>query len=158
MTSVDGKTFSDPAGWIWVFPDGARKHVHHNLNAASARHLTGWVKNRYGSNYRPVFDGDRVKGPKPIIDLTRLTASQHAQDRLALMRRQDNLTFEEVLLALRAPEKVLWSDTHHSWIWVRDRVGVAAHVDRAGNAVIATLLWATRELWDANPRPMERKR
>lgn len=143
----------DKGGTYWRFPDNAEKYIRTNMSDASTYAVLGWVKDRYGYAHERPFEGHLTRGPKPVIDLTRCTASAHAQERLALMRQQQAVTFEEVLLALRVPSSVRYSDKHGSWIWVRDRIAVAAHVDHSGFATIATILWATADLWEIAPRP-----
>lgn len=143
----------DRHGTSWLFPDGAEKLIPRNMPAASIASMFMWVQDRYGYTRRDAFNGDRVRGPKPVIDLQRCQASAHAKDRLTLMQTQQGVGYDEVLIALRAPSKVLWSDKHGSWIWVGDRVAVAAFVDETGYATIGTILWTDTELWDAAPRP-----
>lgn len=143
-------------GTEFRFPDGAQKLVPGNMSPATARSMLKWATDRYGYEDRPAVSGERTHRAKPKLNLERVTASNHAKERLALMRRQDGLEMREILLALRAPQRTLWSVPHQSWLWVGERVTVAAHVQDDGSAVISTLLWSTRELWDANPRPQAR--
>lgn len=134
-------------------PDGARIDVPKNIGPGAARVLLSRIQFEYGHK-RGVPLGDARKASRaPRIDLERLTASDHAKDRLRLMQRQGSVTFQEVLRALRLPERVLWSETHQSWLWVRDRLAVAVWVAANGHATIGTIMWATADLWEANPRP-----
>lgn len=143
----------DKHGTGWLFPDGAEKLVPHAMSHATAISMLRWVQDRYGTLRGSVINAERVRGVRPVINLEKCTASAHARERLALMRDQQGVTFQEVLMALRAPASVKYSDDHKSWVWVGDRVAVAAHVDETGHATIATVLWTTSELWDASPRP-----
>lgn len=86
------------------------------------------------------------------MNLHNLVASTHAQERLKLMQAQAGVTYEEVKLALLTPERVRYSERHGSWVWVRDRLAIPCH-DADGRFVISTILWATKELFDENPRP-----
>lgn len=140
-------------GVAYEFEDGSRRMVPANINAPRAREILSEAQRRYGARPSdPLGDVTRRKG-HPTVDLSKITATAHAQERLALMRDQDDLTYREILVALRAPSRVLWSDRHGSWLWVGDRVCVAASVTEDGTTIIRTLLWTSQELWEANPRP-----
>lgn len=143
----------DKRGTSYEFPDGAAKLVPNAMSHSTAVSMLKWAQDRYGTLRRTVINAERVRGGHPTINLEKCTASAHACERLNLMRDQQGVTYQEVLLALRAPSAVKWSDTHKSWVWVGDRVAVAAHVDNSGHATIATILWTTNELWAAAPRP-----
>lgn len=135
------------------FPDGARFLIPSNIGAGSARALLHQLQGTYGYGGNDPLD-QAVKRPgAPVIDLKRLTASNHAQIRLAQMQKQAGVAMTEVLHALRIPDRVLWSEQHDSWLWVGERIAVAASVDVLGYAVVRTILWTQQELWDANPRP-----
>lgn len=141
-------------GTTYQFPDGATKHVPTNMKPVTARGMLGWARDRYG-HLEPdtPFSAEKVKGGSPRVDLNRVVASNHAKERLALMRSQARIEFSDILMALRAPIRTLYSEKHSSWLWVGERITVAAHVNQDGFAVISTLLWSTRELWNQNPRP-----
>jgi hypothetical protein len=130
-----------------------RVEVPKNIGAGSARAMLSDLQRVYGRHRDDTLGDARHRSGAPRIDIENLHATDHARERLVLMRSQDGLTFREVLEALRIPERVLWSDRHHSWVWVRDRVAVAAWVDRSGHGTIGTILWARAELLEANPRP-----
>lgn len=135
------------------FPDGARREVPTNITAGKARLMLQSMQDRYGAtNIDPLGFTERRPGA-PVIDLERLSTSEHARERFDLMRRQAGLTFQEVLIALRAPARVLWATNHAAWLFVGDRIAVATHVDVEGHACIRTVLWTSQELWDQNPRP-----
>lgn len=142
-----------PYGTNYQFPDGRTLHVNDNASpgwvAAQIRNLRDWYGEPDGE--RPAVKGANRPG-KPRLDLERVRASNHAKERLALMQQQGGVTYREVLLALRAPERVLWSEPDGSWLWVRDRLAVA--VAEAGEwFVITTVLWSTRDLFEQYPRP-----
>lgn len=143
----------DRNGTSFLFPDGAEHMVPHAMPHSTAISMLKWAQERYGTRRRTVIDAAKVRGAKPRIDLEKCRASEHAQERLALMREQQGVTHHEVLMALRAPSAVKWSERHSSWVWVGDRIAVAAHVDSEGYAAITTVLWTTEELWAASPRP-----
>jgi len=138
----------------WHLPDGYVFRLDDDLPAVKCMHEAGRLRKRYGieTGWTP---GDHRSG-KPVLDLERLTASQHAKDRLALMQSQAKVTFEDILLALRAPERVTWSEIHDSWIWVRDELAIPVSFDDSGFGTIRTVLWASQELFEQNPRPESR--
>lgn len=141
-------------GTHYRFPDGSTPHVPDNINDETARSMIEWADTRYGrvrEDLDPTWE--KVRGPKPVVDLARCRASRHAQERLAQMRSQGGLTYEEVLLALRAPTTVRWSERHKSWLWVGDRITVAASVDGTGFTTITTILWTDDGTWAQYPRP-----
>lgn len=141
--------------WVaYRMPDDARVTVPKNIGPGAARAMFARLQRAYdGCSADPLRGATRRPGA-PTIDLSRLVASKHAQIRFDLMRNQASLSYTEVLDALRIPERVLWSEPHDTWLWVRGRIAVAAGVDSTGAATIVTLLWTTQELWDANPRPV----
>lgn len=142
-------------GDIYIFPDGYRLHV-------PGTPIGSWVaaqRESLARRYGPVVRSDRYerlgsRPGKPVIDFERLTASTHAKERLVLMQRQARVDFREVLHCLRLPQRVAWSEVHGSWLWIRDRLAVAV-AESAGGFVITTVLWASNELWEAHPRPVE---
>jgi len=140
----------DKSGCTFQFRDGRCQFVHFNVTAHVARNLIGDVRQQYGHS-RGV---GKFKDPKaPRIEIARLRASEHAKSRLALMQRQQQVSFNELVHALVTPVEVRYSGLHESWIWCGHRVAVAVALDADGAPVITTVLWATRELWDAAPRP-----
>ena len=88
-----------------------------------------------------------------MIDPGRLEVTDHAAERIRLMQGQEGrMRREDISAALMRPEQVRWSDEHGSWVWVGERVAVAATVTD-GATTIRTVMWATEELWAENPRP-----
>lgn len=144
---------SKARGIEFTFADGAVVFVSHQDSFARVTELIRGVRSRYGAVRREDRYGSMgSRSGKPVIDFERLVASAHAKERLSLMQRQARVEFREVLHCLRLPERVLWSDTHGSWLWVRDRLAVAVAETRDG-FVITTVLWSTTDLWEAHPRP-----
>ncbi|MDQ1113991.1 hypothetical protein QE418_003439, partial [Microbacterium testaceum] len=124
-----------------------------NLRWGHAHELMAEATRRYGQTPRDVA-GTQVRGRDvPQLDLRRLDATPHAQERMRLMRGQAGIRVEEVMTALVCPMRVMWSDANGSWVWVGERVGVAVRVRDDGHAEIRTLLWSTAELWELHPRP-----
>ncbi|MCS4277396.1 hypothetical protein M2390_002602 [Mycetocola sp. BIGb0189] len=148
------KDFRDGYRTYYRMPDGAQVFFESTAHMGAARAFVRGLRDRYPSASSTPFV--QVKdGPCPVLDLERVTASAHAIERQTLMQGQGGLTFQEILHALRIPERVRYSPTHHSWMWIGERVTVAAHVKEDGAAVISTLLWSKTELWDAFPRPTD---
>lgn len=140
-------------GREWLFPDGYRIWIPEDISWSQAGRLV--VETRVHGQRRQELFTNRRSG-KPRLDLNRVTASTHAQERLAQMRAQSPISWTELLHTLRIPLRVAWSDLHESWIWVGERVALPVYVREDGSAVIKTVLWATEELWRANPRKDER--
>lgn len=138
---------------IWAFDDGWEVTMAANAHAGTAAAVVTAIQNRYG---RPqtAFNG-RKASHAPTVDFARLGCTTHARDRLALMRSQAGIEFSDLVLALRTPQRVEFSDKHESWIWVGERVAVCAS-ECDDRWVITTLLWSRTELWDAFPRPGRR--
>ncbi len=139
------------------FPDGARRLVPTNIAPGRARQMLAETQERYGTGrYRANTDPLRSaieKPGAPVVDTARLALSRHARERFELMADQANLRALELRDAVQYPERVLWSPMHCSWLWVRGRIIVAVVIGDDGAFVIRTLLWATEELWEQNPRP-----
>lgn len=135
----------------WQFPDGAIIIVPHNVTHPQAVGFARQVRERYGPTRSAEFS-HLASGGAPRIDFERLSASEHAKGRLALMKRQAGVELREVLHCLRLPERVLWSDEHGSWLWVRDRLAVAV-AESGDGFVITTVMWSTADLFVQHPRP-----
>lgn len=142
-----------PYGVEYRFPDGALRHVDSNMKPQIAAAAMRSITETYG---RPKADRQfarDLRASAPPVDLKRMKATDHAKERLAQMRGQvPDLNFTEILYALRLGH-TRWSAEHGSWLWIGDRVTVAAHVSDDGFTTITTLLWSTSELWALNPRP-----
>ncbi|MGX9346599.1 hypothetical protein [Microbacterium sp. KNMS] len=142
-------------GTVWVFPDGAAKFVRDSEPGLAASRAMQWAAERYGQPAPAYEPGERVRRREaPVLDLERVVASEHAKERMALMRRQDGrATFRDLMATLACPVRVVWSETHGSWVWVGGRLAVPVRVRADGSAVILSVLWATGDLWAENPRP-----
>lgn len=147
----------DARGTMWRFPDGRHVHVPRQVSMTAAAGFVRDIAPDHAVTNRQAFAGGKVRGPKPRLDLEKLTASAHAKERLALMQSQVALTFADVLYALRCPERVLWSDVHESWVWVGSKVALPLSFDSRGHAIIRTVLWSQQELWAIAPRPKENR-
>jgi hypothetical protein len=135
------------------FPDGARHNVPKNIRPGAAKVMLNRLRRMYDRPWNDPLAGAEKRPGAPVIDLGRVVASKHAMERFDQMRRSGDLEYREVLVALKAPSKVLWHPGHDSWLWVGDRIAVAASITPNGQAVIRTILWTTAELWADNPRP-----
>lgn len=137
-------------GTVFTFPDGANRFVESNIRFAAATALLGTLRETYRT--RPVLSGREAHTP-PVINDRDLTVTQHAAERIRLMRSQPaRMRPEEVVQALMRPDSVRWHDGHQSWMWVGERVAVAASVTD-GHTQIRTVMWSTEVLWAENPRP-----
>lgn len=145
----------DKYGNRWKLPDDYRVYVRDNLSMGAAHAVVKEAQLRIGHQSRPWAAGVKAAG-HPRLDLEKVVASEHAKDRLKLMRSQHRIDMRDVLYALRLPEKVLWSPRHESWAWVRGDIAVPVAFPESGAQVITTILWASDELWVSNPRPEKR--
>ncbi|WP_437582688.1 hypothetical protein ACSAGD_10520 [Paramicrobacterium sp. CJ85] len=68
------------------------------------------------------------------------------------MTEQAGITAHDMLHALQLPERVLFDEKYGSWVWVRGVLAVPVAVASDGSAVIKSVLWADRELFDRFPR------
>lgn len=144
-------------GVHYSFPDGGVYLIPAGVGPGKARAILAGVQARYGTKDRrsvsdPLRSAVKRANP-PTIDPQTVTMSRHATERLELMSSQTRLARSEVDDALVWPEQVMWSPLHESWMWVRGRVIVAAAINEDGSTVIRTILWATEDLWEQNPRP-----
>ncbi|MFF7293159.1 hypothetical protein ACFY9N_11575 [Microbacterium sp. NPDC008134] len=146
-----------PGGTRYIFPDGGVQYVPADVMPGRARAILVSVQERYATrDIRPKDDPLRSamkRDGAPDINADTIAMSRHANDRFELMATQARLDRREIGDALRFPEQVLWSPTHESWMWVRGRVIVAVAETDQGINVIRTIMWATSDLWEQNPRP-----
>lgn len=145
------------SGTGYVFPDGGVFVIPSRVRPGNAKLILESVLDRYGtkdtrSRTDPLRSAVKRTGA-PTIVVGHLALSKHAADRFELMASQARLDRTEVHDALQYPEQVLWSPLHKSWLWVRGRIIVAVVPDENGTTVIRTILWATEDLWEQNPRP-----
>lgn len=136
----------------WLFPDGFRIRLGDDDHHGVVRSKIGQVRTRYGHQQSKELGGLSKAGNAPRLNLEKLHASDHAKDRLKLMQSQRTVTYTDVLHALRLPEKVLWSEKHGSWVWLRDPIAVAVTQVPNGH-LITTILWADNDLYALHPRP-----
>ena len=144
-------------GVRYIFPDGGIYLIPSGLGPGKARAILAGVQARYGTTDRrsrtdPLRSAVERPNPPTIVPEA-LTMSRHANERFELMSTQMRLVRAEVTDALLWPERVMWSPLHESWMWVRGRIIVAAAINDDGSTVIRTILWATEDLWEQNPRP-----
>ncbi|MGF3056192.1 hypothetical protein [Microbacterium sp. YY-01] len=112
------------------------------------------MRTQYGYDKSDPLSGAVKVSGVPKIDLERVEVTAHARERLKLMRAQAAVTFDEILLTLKAPLRVRFVPDHGTWLWIGERIAIAgSHTD--GSTSIVTILWTTKELWDANPRPSQ---
>lgn len=146
-----------PSGVSYQFPDGGRFLIPAGLTQARAHLILRPVMERYGAtraDESPDPLRSAVERPgAPEIAADRVVMSKHARGRFELMASQARVQRVEITDALRFPERVLWNPLNSSWLWVRGRIIVAASVNDEGTTVIRTILWATHDLWEQNPRP-----
>lgn len=147
-------TSRQEAAVYYTFPDGTTLAVRRRLDRETAIRIVKDAHCRFpdARRRRDAIVGDTVRGPKPVIDLARLEASTHAQERLALMRQQAPIEWSEIVAALTTPDRVVYSDFHESWTWVGTRIAVCVVVT-PHRQIIATILWADADLWAQHPRP-----
>lgn len=144
----------DRTGVTYEFPDGARFSLGEHESERSLSTKVSNVRHRYGLIPSKQLVGLSKVGNAPRLDLERLHASEHAKDRLALMQSQAKVTYADVLHTLTLPERVLWSERHDSWVWLRHPLAVAVCEVRDG-LLIKTILWSSNELFALHPRPKE---
>jgi hypothetical protein len=142
----------DRFGCRWQLPDGYRVYVSDSVRMGTAKQYLREAQDRLGRTSGPWEPGLKTSG-HPTLDLEKVVASEHAKERLHLMQRQHPIDLRDVLYALKLPERVLWSPKHESWAWVRGDIAVPISFTPSGSQVIRTVLWASEELWQSNPRP-----
>ncbi|MDM4761924.1 hypothetical protein QT381_02755 [Galbitalea sp. SE-J8] len=146
----------DKYGVLFRRPNGTCVTVHFDISERDAAILVRDSRKLCGLPPAMRRTQDIAEAERPVLDLTRLTASTHAQIRLRQMRVQSDIPGEEIIGTLRRPTRVGYSTRHESWLWVGRRIALAMAVDESGASVIKTVLWASEELWAAHPRPEKR--
>lgn len=138
---------------VWEFPDGARHEVRAGISGTHASKLMRDVQDRYGKVQTSVASWPRVEDA-PTVDLTRLVASTHAKERLELMSRQsDEATFAELTRCITHPRRVVQTPGRGNLVWVGESLAVPLDCTDDGAIVIPTVLWATADRYEDNPRP-----
>lgn len=136
----------------WVFPDGRSVGEPADPSPQWVAAQIQTCQERYGFLPGGANAGLVKRSGRPRIDLDRLVASEHAKERLRLMQDQADVSFQEVLHCIRLAERVLWSDVHGTWLWVRGRIAVAV-AEEGDRLVITTVMWSSDELFQEFPRP-----
>ena len=139
-------------GITYAMPDGAAVYVSEALTHPQMVDHRRALHRRYGVLPGSGSSSRVHRSGQPILDLERVTASDHAKIRLGQMKRQAGVDLREVLHCLRLPERVLWSEEHGSWLWVRDRLAVAV-AESGDGFVITTVMWSSADLFVQHPRP-----
>lgn len=139
-------------GTRWCFPDGKQIHIPDGISMVSARRFVREVAEPRQIVTRSAVRARKVSGPKPVLDLARTTPSQHAIQRMTLMKHQVGITPEEFAFVLNCPESIQWSDLHESWVWMGRRIAIPIAFAADGAATIKTILWSQQELWELFPR------
>lgn len=137
-------------GVQYKLPDGYLLHVPNRVLMPAAKTYVREAREHCtNKQWRP---GVKASG-HPELDLELVVASDHAKERLRLMQSQRRIDMRDVLYAMKIPEKVLWSPKHATWVWVRGDIAVPVSFTPQGAQVIRTILWASDDLWESNPRP-----
>lgn len=137
---------------VWEFPDGARHEVPTGVKGSYASRLMRDAQDRYGKVQTSVASWPRVHDA-PKVDLGKLVASAHAQERLKLMVGQsDEASFAELTRCITHPRCVVASPGDGNLVWVGDALAVPLSFTD-DTIVITTVLWATTDRYEDNPRP-----
>lgn len=133
----------------YIFPDNAMFVLPNAVSERWAKGQLAALRKRYGAT-RAAHQVRR--NGRPALDLEQVRVSDHARRRLALMGDQAGVDRLEFVRCLSLPQTVLWSDSHGSWLFVRDRLVVAVAAADFGH-VVTTVMWATQDMFEAHPRP-----
>lgn len=141
----------------YLFPDGATFIIPNSVDPRWAKRTLAMLRDRYGSSGPQHRSRYERRGNAPRVDLDRLTASEHAKQRLHEMqaqaagRRDVSCGMRDVLYAIRLGTPY-WSPTHSTWLWEYGDLAVAVAEVDAG-FVITTVMWSRPELFAVMPRP-----
>lgn len=132
-----------PMFQIWVMPQGGEYIVNKKTTMPQIREVVETTRRLANplSGFTPIA-ATRYESPKK--------ATKHFTDRFDLMAEQEQLTREEVGLALTRPSQVYRSGRRLAF--ERGRVIIICQ-ERGGELVLITPLWASEDLWARNPRP-----
>lgn len=134
----------DANGMIeFQLPTGGRYFVSSGSKLPKLRALIESLTERYNP-----LSGYVVVDEFPNVSAT--TATPHFRHRFELMEDQEQLTGVEVADALARPVRVWRSGDRFAY--ERGRVVVVGQTSK-GVLVLITVLWATQDLWERNPRP-----
>lgn len=92
----------------------------------------------------------------PRLELGNYHAPDHFKERTRLMLGQ-GLRRPEITDAILHPETVRINPATGRWIYCHGRIGVVVQPPEHGVYVLITILWATDDLWEQNPRPEREK-
>lgn len=143
----------------YLFPDGATLILPNSVDPRWAKGQLGMLRERYGSSAQHRSRYER-RGNAPRVDLERLTASEHAKQRLHEMQAQAasrryelsvSCEMRDVLYAIRLGTPY-WSPVHGTWLWEYGDLAVAVAETDAG-FTITTVMWSRPELFAVMPRP-----
>ena len=108
-------------------------HLRTNRGATLTKHNTEWCRELYA-------------------ELTAGTVNDFFWTHHAIDRAQElvkaGFPMQVILGALRSPDEVLWSSRYESPRCVRGGVAVALVADRAGRAIVTSVLPSTEEGWE----------
>lgn len=132
-----------PEFQIFVMPQGGEYIVNKRTTLPQVREVVETTRRLANplAGFTPIA-ADRYESPKK--------ATKHFTDRFDLMAEQEQLTREEIGLALTRPSQVYRSGRRLAF--ERGRVIVICQ-ERGGELVLITPLWASEDLWARNPRP-----
>lgn len=141
-------------GAKYLFPDGASIFIPSKINWFVAHSAMRDARMRMGADReRDPIMGERIPTTRlPAVDIDKLTVTDHARERLVMMRGQGDVADLEVLTALTCPMRALWSEQHGTYAWIGDRITVVGHY-RDGWLTVRSFLWSTNDLWEQHPRP-----
>lgn len=134
----------------WQFPDGGWFTHHKNHKWGATGVTVRRIQERYAKPHDEYHLGVKRPG-KPYMDMDRLVTTPHAVERWHQMQKQAGLDYSELLLTLKTPERVVWSEKHASWLWVREKLAIPV-VEVAERLVVKTVLWTSHDLWEQHPR------
>lgn len=134
----------------WQFPDGGWFTHHKNHQWGATGVMVRKIQERYAKPHDAYHLGVKRPG-KPDMNMDRLVTTPHAVERWRQMQHQAGLEYNELLLTLLAPERVVWSESNKSWLWVRENLAVPV-VEDGPRLVVKTVLWTSNELWEQHPR------
>jgi len=144
----------------YIFPDQAVHVLPNSVNPGWAKAQLAMLRERYGQvgpQHRSRYER---RGNAPRVDLERLTASEHAKQRLREMQEQAaarrrelkvSCGMRDVLYAIRLGTPY-WSPVHGTWLWEYGDLAVAVAETDAG-FTITTVMWSRPELFAVMPRP-----
>ncbi|MFD5864410.1 hypothetical protein ACFWGP_05630 [Agromyces sp. NPDC127015] len=89
----------------------------------------------------------------PTLERGKVKVSQHARERLELMRQQAAVGGPEIEATLFYATNVEWDRASCAWRFEVGRIAAMVAVTPDGTAVVKTFLWTREELFEQHPRP-----